>query len=131
MLFIMGRYAEAKEASAREGDVNCRSFEDKRGTVSLGHFRHERSQKITSGYTNHWSHRILLPHNFKVYFALTLKPSIRSLTVTTHCMEAHLLFMPKTCALITRIGPSSIHCCMYRFREPQAGIAFSDLVFDA
>ena len=33
VLFIMGRYAEAKEASAREGDIDCRSFEIKRGTV--------------------------------------------------------------------------------------------------
>ena len=69
VLFIMGRYAEVKRASAREGEVNCRSSKNKRGTVSLGHFRHKRSQKITSDYTKYWSHRISLPHKFKIYFA--------------------------------------------------------------
>ena len=55
VLFIMGRYAEAKEASAREGDVSCRSFENKRRTSPEAVWNkvftsgYERSQKITSG----------------------------------------------------------------------------------
>ena len=121
MLFIMGRYAEAKEASARKNNVSCRSFKNKRGNVSFSPEAvgnkiftrgYKRSQKITSG-LHHIGLQILVAtqveslccySRYKQAFGVSQK--------IVHCMEAHLLSMPKTCALITRIG-AKIQAVLY------------------
>ena len=66
VLFIMGRYAEAKEASAREGEFNCRSFKNKRVLFHLGNLGmrgHKKSHQTTQniGLTESCCHT-----NFKV-----------------------------------------------------------------
>ena len=95
---------------------------------NLGMRCHRKSHQTTPiiGLTESCCHTSL-----KSILLFTLKSIIRSLTEITLCMYAHWLFMPKTCALITGIGPSSKHCCVYRFRKSQAEITFPNLVSDA